>query len=500
VRKPGITSAITEARGPHPAATLFLGLCIALLAAACATNPATGGHDIVLMSEHSEIKKGKEMHEEMIEKGVAYDDQKVQAYVNRIGQDLAAHSDRPDITYTFTVIDDSNINAFAFPGGYIYINRGLMVYLDNEAELAAVLAHEIGHVTARHAVRQQTAAAANKTLSQVIGVLTGSADLAQASNTYGTSLVRGYGRDHELEADSEGATYLYNSGYDPNALLEVIGVLKDQEQYNRVKAQASGKKPQAYHGLFSTHPRNDRRLQQVVSTASELETRQPKQIDPAEFRKMMDGLAYGKSSTSAQRQGNRFYHNKLGFTFAYPETWLVEPTSKAIVTHNADNDAEVIITIKRKDDSVTHREFLDQMLKAPKLFQSTAMSQAGLSGHTGISPSSDGENRRRVAVLYSGRLAYLFEGEVTDDRNFDSEDAQFMQVIESFRPMKRSEREGKKQQYLSYVRAKPGDTYAKLARGVRIPDAENQLRLMNGQYPSGEPRAGDWIKIIKQAT
>jgi predicted Zn-dependent protease len=435
---------------------------------------------------------------EIINKGVAYDDQNVQAYVNRIGQDLATHSDRPDIPYTFTVIDDDTINAFAFPGGYIYINRGLMVYLENEPELAAVLSHEIGHVTARHAVRQQTAAAANKTLSQIAYVFTGSADLAQASNTYGTSLVRGYGRDHELEADSEGATYLYNSGYDPNALLEVIGVLKDQEQYNRVKATASGKKPQAYHGLFSTHPRNDKRLQQVVSTASELETRQPKQIDPAEFRKVMDGLAYGKSRTSAQRDESRYYHNKLGFTFAYPEEWSVEPTSKAIVTHNAADDAKVIITIQRKDDSVTIREFLDQKLNAPKLFQSSALSQGGLSGHTGISPSSKGENRRRVAVLYSGRLAYLFEGEVTDDRSFDQEDAQFIQVIESFRPLKRSEREGKKQQYISYVQAGPDTTFAQLARGVRIPDAENQLRLMNGHYPSGEPREGDWVKIIKQ--
>jgi predicted Zn-dependent protease len=494
-----IESGFTEARGSQPATALFLGLCIALFASACATNPATGEKDIVLMSEYSEIKKGREMHEEMIQKGAAYDDQNVQAYVNRVGQDLATHSDRPDIPYTFTVIDDDSINAFAFPGGYIYVNRGLLIYLDNQAELAAVLAHEIGHVTARHAVRQQTAAATNKTLSQMAYVFTRSADLAQASNTYGTTLVRGYGRDHELEADSEGATYLYNSGYDPNALLEVIGVLKDQEQYNRVKANASGKKPQAYHGLFSTHPRNDKRLQQVVSTASELEARQPKQIDPAEFRKAMDGLAYGKSRTTAQRQENRYYHNKLGFTFAYPAEWSVEPTSKAIVTHDAEDNAKVTITIQRKDATVTIREFLDEKLNAPKLFQSAALSQAGLAGHTGISPSSSGgENRRRVAVLYSGRLAYLFEGEVTNDRSFDQEDAQFMQVIESFRSMKRSEREGKKQQYISFVQAGPDTTYAKLAKGVRIPDAENQLRLMNGHYPSGEPRAGDWIKIVEQ--
>ena len=498
MRVSGFTTAFTRARGQHRLAPLLPGLCIALLVTACATNPATGEHDIVLMSEYGEIKKGREMHEDMMAKGTAYDDQNMQAYVNRVGQDLAAHSDRPDIAYTFTVIDDANINAFAFPGGYIYINRGLLIYLDNEPELAAVLAHEIGHVTARHAVRQQTAAATNKTLSQVAYVFTGSADLAQASNTYGTSLVRGYGRDHELEADSEGATYLYNSGYDPNALLEVIGVLKDQEQYNRVKANASGKKPQAYHGLFSTHPRNDKRLQQVVSTASELETRPPKQLDPAEFRKAMEGLAYGKSRTTAQRQENRYYHNKLGFTFAYPEGWSVAPGSKAIVAHNAEDNAKVVITIQRKDATITTREFLDEKLNAPKLFQSSALSQAGLAGHTGISPSSGGENRRRVAVLYSGRLAYLFEGEVTDDRSFDQEDAQFMQVIESFRSMKRSERQGKKQQYISYVQAGPDTTFAKLAKGVRIPDAENQLRLMNGYYPSGEPREGDWIKIVKQ--
>jgi predicted Zn-dependent protease len=479
-------------------ALLLLVPGISLLLSSCATNPATGKTDIVLMSEYAEIKKGKEMHEKMIDDGVAYDDQKVQDYVNRIGQDLAANSDRPDIAYTFTVVDNADINAFALPGGYVYINRGLMVYLDNEPELAAVLAHEIGHVTARHAVRQQTASAANSTLAQVAYVFTGNADVAQASNTYGTSLVRGYGRDHELEADSEGATYLYNSGYDPDALLEVIGVLKDQEQYNRLKAQASGKKPQGYHGLFATHPRNDRRLQQVVKTASELETRPAKAIDPAEFRKFMEGLAYGKSRTTAQREVSRFYHNKLGFTFAYPAGWSVEAGKKAIVAQDAANDARVTLTIQPKDATVTIREFLDQKLKAPKLFQSAGLSQAGLSGHTGISPSTNGENRRRVAVLYYGRLAYLFEGEVSNDRNFDTEDAQFLQLIESFRAMKRSERAGKKQQYIAYIQATPGMTYAKLAKQTRIADAENQLRLMNGHYPRGEPRAGDWIKTVKQ--
>ena len=222
--------------------SLLLGLPLAaaaLLNSGCASNPATGGTDIVLMSESSEIAIGKEEHKKLMDQGAAYQDEELQAYVDKIGQRLAAASDRPDIAYTFTVIDDPNINAFALPGGFIYINRGLMAYLDNEEELAAVLSHEIGHVTARHAVRQQTASKTNESLAWVVGVFTQNADLYNASRMYGTSIVRGYGREMELEADGEGAQYLHNAGYDPNALLDVIGVLKDQETYQRARAKAA---------------------------------------------------------------------------------------------------------------------------------------------------------------------------------------------------------------------------------------------------------------------
>ncbi|MEP5764012.1 MAG: M48 family metalloprotease [Halieaceae bacterium] len=465
----------------------------------CATNPATGKANIVLMSEKQEIKLGREAHEKMMEEGAAYDDPQLQHYVNQIGQRLAAASDRPDISYTFTVINNENINAFALPGGYIYINRGLMIYLDNEPELAAVLSHEIGHVTARHAVRQQTANAANNVLAQLAYATTGSSDLAQASNMYGTSLVRGYGREHELEADGEGATYLHNAGYDPNALLEVIGVLKDQEQYNKVKANAAGKKSQAYHGLYATHPRNDKRLQQVVRTATELEPRVAQPIDPAEFRKATEDMAFGKTAQVTQREEDRYYHNKLGFTFAYPEGWTVDRGSKAIVTHPDDDSARVTLTIQRMKKNQAAADYLRSKMGAPQLFQTAALSQAGLAGYTGVAPGGDGKSRRRVAILHRGTLAYIFEADVTNDRKFTEQDANFMEVIESFRPMKKSERKGKKQQYIHWVLANENTTMASLARGVRIPDAENQLRLMNGFYPRGEPRAGDWLKTVKEA-
>jgi len=474
-------------------------LLVLALPQGCATNPATGKTDIVLMSEYSEIGKGREMHEQLMADGTAaYDDEKVQAYVNRIGQRVAATSARPDIAYTFTVLDSEDINAFAFPGGYIYINRGLMAYLDNEAELAAVLAHEIGHVTARHAVRQHSAQAANQTLAQLTYILTRSGDLASASNQYGASLVRGYGREHELEADAEGAAYLHAAGYDPDALLEVIGVLKDQEQYEKARARGAGKEPRSYHGLFATHPRNDRRRQKVIRAAGELEPRRSREMNPAEFRGIMEGLAYGRSSTPAQRREDRLYHNIPGFTFAYPAEWTVDRGSKAIVVRAADDSARMTLTIARWDRVGTARDFLGERLAAPRLFQSAPLSQSGLTGHTGVSPASDSANTRRVAVLNRGGLSYLFEGEVDSEGDFETQDARFLHIVESFRPMKRSEREGGKQQYLHYIQAEPATTYVELARGVRIPDAENRLRLLNGQYPSGEPRAGDWVKVIAQ--
>ena len=464
----------------------------------CATNPVTGATDIVLMSEAEEIRMGRKMHEELMAKKAAYEDKKVQTYVNRIGQTLAAASPRSELNYTFTVIDSQRINAFAAPGGYVYINRGLLNYLDSEAELAAVLAHEIGHITARHTVRQRTSAMASNIASQLLYVFTGSAGVAQAGNQLGTMWVRGYGRKHELQADSEGAIYMHNADYNPEAMLQVLGVLKDQDQYQKAKAAAAGKKSAgSYHGVFSTHPRNDQRLQEVVRAAGKLEARVYAQPDPARFRAVMEGLAYGKSSTSAQRQEERFYHNRLGFTFSHPGEWEVESKRTAIVAHNPDQSATLTLTMQRPDSARDARALLGEKLAAPKLFQSAPLSQAGLQGHTGVSPAAARDNRRRLAVIYYGGVAYLLAGEVTADADFDSQDPSFLQIIESFRPMQRGEYEGKKQQRITWRQAGQNTTFAGLARGVRIPDAENQLRLMNGYYPSGEPAAGEWIKIVK---
>ena len=217
-------------------------LTFILLMMGCSINPATGTPDIVLMSESAEIQMGKEMHEKLIKSMPIYQDEKLAAYVNSVGQKIVKNSHRKDIEYHFTIIDAPDINAFALPGGYIYINRGLLSYLDSEAQLAAVLAHEVGHVTARHVVRQDSARKGASVLSVLSVLTTGSAAIGDVTNLWGTAAVKGYGREMELEADGLGAEYLFNSGYDPHAMVETIGVLKDQEKFARYRAKEEGKK------------------------------------------------------------------------------------------------------------------------------------------------------------------------------------------------------------------------------------------------------------------
>jgi predicted Zn-dependent protease len=219
-------------------ALLFLGL------SGCATNPVTGDQNFVMLSEDSELQIGRANHPKIIAEYGRYEDEALQAYVQSVGDKLAAVSHRDDLVYRFTVLDSPVINAFALPGGYIYITRGLMAYLNSEAELAAVLGHEIGHVTARHGVRQQSAAqAANLgyTLGAILFPELRGAGSQNVFNILGGALLSGYGREHELESDRLGAEYLAKSGYTPKAMIDVISVLKDQATFAEAEAKKQGR-------------------------------------------------------------------------------------------------------------------------------------------------------------------------------------------------------------------------------------------------------------------
>jgi len=173
-----------------------VGAAFALLCAAvgCSVNPVTGDRDLVLMSEQQEIALGASQHPQILKQYPLYDDPELQAYVDRIGQAIARQSHRAELPFTFSVVDSADINAFALPGGYIYVTRGIMAYLNSEAELAGVLGHEVGHVTARHGVRQQSAQSVTGLLGVVLAASTGRArTLPQHDRRHGVRRERGRG-------------------------------------------------------------------------------------------------------------------------------------------------------------------------------------------------------------------------------------------------------------------------------------------------------------------
>jgi predicted Zn-dependent protease len=425
-------------------------------------------------------------HQRLIDTIGIYDDPETAEYINAIGQRLVANSSRPNDIFTFTLLDSPDINAFALPGGFIYVNRGLLAYLETEAELAGVIAHEIGHITESHHSRRSTQQTTSTVLATTAYILTGSGDLYDAAQMYGAEVVSGFGRDMELEADAAGAEFMHRSGYDADALLSVIGVLKDQEMYRRVQAKASGKPTGTYHGLYSSHPRNDLRLQTVIKTANTLDLDdQPENPEaPGVFRNRVEGLVFGASAQS-QAESNRFYHNKLDFTFRYPEGWSVAQGSRDVTVTSKDGSASMAITLSRLDPGVTPVDYLASTASGA-LSDQRELEQFGLKG--GTAQATAGESTKRLAVL-DHKYRFLFEG--------TGSDANALVIIESFRPLVPKEKAKGPSRTLHYVQVPRGATLKSLASSARVPDAEDQLRLINGYYPVGEPRIGDWIKTIR---
>ena len=482
---PGVASAVAPA--------LTLAVALVLSSSGCAFNPATGSPTLVLSSAGGERKRGREMHDKFLAEGQNYTDAELQAYVEKIGQRMVAHSDKPDLKFTFTVLDAPEINAFATPGGFIYVNRGLLAYLNSEAELAGVLAHEIAHVTARHHARRKTAGVATKVLAGTAYVVTGSRAIYAASSMYGAELISGYGRDMELEADGLGAKYMYRAGYEPEALLDVIGVLKNQEQFMRVKAREAGKTGSTYHGVYATHPRNDKRLQTVIRAASELDDGayiESPEI-PGEFRRVTDGVVWGES-VGGQRADDRYYHNRLGFTFVQPEGWAVTSNARAVVAAAPDASAQLSVTLRRKNPQATPQAALESAVRG-ELSAGEPLQNSGLEGYTAIATANG--TSKRLAAIDLGQLTYLFEGQATD---FAASDAQLLAMIQSFRALHPQEKSAAgRGRYVRYIQVPRGADMASLAAGVRVDNAESYLRLINDFYPRGEPRTGDWIKVIQ---
>ena len=345
-------------------------------------------------------------------------------------------------------------------------------------------------------VQQQSQSTAWGILGQAVAIGTGVSAAADVTNVLGSAVVSGYGRDMELEADGLGAQYLARSGYDPQAMIEVVKVLKNQEVFARDQAAKRGQAvpESSYHGVFDSHPDNDRRLQEVIGPARALAGGK-QELKREVFLQHLEGLPFGDSAATGVRRGQHFYHAELGIALDFPAGWGLLNRPEAVIVHTADQQAFVAMTVSAAEPGLSPEELLRQRAKGQRLVQEQTLKGGGLQGYTGIIA---GTPAKRVAIIYKDARAYQFVAAVKGRGSLESEDQHFMQVINSFRPLAAAEAKLAQPLRLHLRQAKTGDKMAALATASKWPDEpQATLRLLNGLYPDGEPRPGDWLKILR---
>ena len=338
----------------HTRMRAWLAAGLVAAAAGCATNPVTGERQLALISEAQEIQMGQQAAQQVAQQIGLVQDEALQQYIQRLGTELARESERPNLPWTFRVVDDPTPNAFALPGGYIFFTRGLLNLMNSEAELVGVLGHEIGHVTARHSVTQISRAQ----LAQ-IGLVAGSVLFPGAADALGGAAQGGlqllflsYGRNAERQADELAFKYSLREGYDVREIRDVFASLQ------RV-GEKEGRSP--LPSWLTTHPAPAERIQAVEAQLASVPRPDTLRVGTPEFLARIDGLVYGENPRQGFFQNGLFLHPDLRFQLRFPQGWQTQNTTQAVTAVSPQRDAIIQLTLAGKGGAeAAARQFFNQ--------------------------------------------------------------------------------------------------------------------------------------------
>ena len=487
-----------------------LPLLLVALLSACGSpivNPVTGQAERSVMTEQMELTEGAKAHQQVLQEYGVVRDARLQTYVNNLGQRLARQSHREQLQWHFTVLDSPEINAFALPGGYVYVTRGIMAYLQNEAELAGVVGHEIGHVTARHgaqrATRQQDAGLGVLAASVLGAVLesqgmSGAGQLASdLSQTVASGYIASYSRDQELQADSLGAEYLARTDYDPRNMVNVINSLKSQERFAADQARAEGRAAPTSGSWLSSHPSNDQRLQQISQQAAQFKGNYADD-GRARYLQAIAGMAYGESADQGLTRGQNFYHADMGIAITAPAGWKIQNEASQLALVNAARDAALMIQVAPSKAGSTHDEVIRNLIK-PSQGRTERLTLNGLQATRFVGSRATKQGEQAIdATLVTGPKGTVFVMVPAGKNATALQQARpaLAQAQGSFRAMTGQDRAAARPWTLRTTPF-PNGGFAQLARSSPLPQAEAQLRLINGFYAGGEPRLGQVVKVVE---
>jgi predicted Zn-dependent protease len=318
--------------------TLLVPLTLAPGWTGCARNPVTGKSELSLVSEAQEIQMGQQASKEVAQSIGLYNDANVQSYVAGIGKRMAANSERPKLPWEFHVVDDASVNAFALPGGFIYVTRGLMTSINDEAELVTVVGHEIGHVTNRHSV-QQISKAQLAQLGLGIGSILSSdiARFGQLASAGLSILFLKYSRDAENQADQAGFHYALQQGYDVREMTKVF------ETLDRISETGGGGKLPEW---LATHPNPGNRIKHIekMLDTTHVDLSRAK-VNREEYLRRLQGMTFGEDPRQGYFEGTHFYHPQMRFQVHFPDGWKVQNTPAAVASLSPNQDAIIQLAL-----------------------------------------------------------------------------------------------------------------------------------------------------------
>ena len=470
-----------------------------LIGAACATNPVTGKKQMSLLSEAEEIAIGQQQDAEIRREMGVYDDPALQRYVNDIGQQLARASHRPNLPWSFTIVDSPAINAFALPGGYIYITRGLLAYLDDESELAGVLGHEIGHVTARHAAqaytRQAQAGIGLAVLSIFVPSAAPFADLGSAGLSV---LFLRHGREAELEADRLGVEYGSGAGYDPAGVPRFLATL----------ARINTLSERGVPNWLSTHPDPGSRVVKAEPVATKF-AGDAKTLNRDQYLERINGLVFGDKPEDGVVRGNEFLHPLLRIGVTFPEGWELTNTESAVLAQEP--GTQHFMVLQEVDQSRLRQGYAG---KAGSVADTAvaAMKNAGYDvvdgrmeringneAHVGLyrgNTKDVGKVLMRAAHIAIGRQLYVVAG-FAPEKEFEVVDRDILPAVRTFRQLTTAEATAIRPNRISFYQVKAGDSWQSIAarQGKSLVNAAT-LAIMNDRDVSTQPQPGDRVKIV----
>jgi predicted Zn-dependent protease len=476
-------------------------LILSLLLGSCAKNPASGKQDFVMISEKEELKIGQQIFREMKKNMLLLPKKDPLAiYVDKVGQKVATTSDRPELFYRFYVVDDATINAFALPGGYIFIHRGLVNHMNNEAELAAVLGHEIGHVTARHAVQQISKAQAYQMGMVITSIFVPIPQAAgMMTNIMAMAIIQGFGRKAELQSDELSIRYLTKAGYDPNATLGILKTLKRLNELDTKEKKDAGEKVEKYHGAFSTHPKTENRIKEVIAESA---SRQGSSglVNRKAFLAAVEGYLYGDSTEQGAVVGRRFIHPDLAIQLKFPEDWVITNTPTALNARLRQHKVYFKLQVKdlqlRQSAEVILKDlFTDRHIGKVETRTTNGMSHS----HASVRQSAPHVTMAMIDANIFLRGSKAFVLLMWSERDsFDKYAGMFKQIASSFRDYN-IERDGDVPRIRLHV-WKTGDSWESQARkshNILGRFTAEKLAALNGMELNEQPRNGQLIKTVQ---